>query len=112
MGFLEIVIEREKGHKIGDFLWTSLMADHLLFSSEIFRAKFSVQVVKYIKLLLNKYTTPDVMKVNALYHVNQTCHGRDVIMTEAAVRRCSLKYVFFKISQYSQESSCVGVSFY
>ena len=52
------------------------------------------------------------MKVNALYHVNQTCHSRDVIMTEAAVRRCSLKYVFLKISQYSQESSCVGVSFY
>ena len=31
--------------------------------------------------------------------------------TEAAVRRCSSKQVFLKISQYSQENTCVGVSF-
>ena len=30
---------------------------------------------------------------------------------EAAVRRCSLKWVFLKISQYSQENTRVGVSF-
>ena len=29
---------------------------------------------------------------------------------EAAVHRCSSKYVFFKISQISQENTCVGVS--
>ena len=27
-------------------------------------------------------------------------------------RRCSSKYVFLKISQYSQENTCVGVNFY
>ena len=31
--------------------------------------------------------------------------------TEAAVRRCSSKQVFLKISQYSQENTCVGISF-
>ena len=32
-------------------------------------------------------------------------------ITVAVVRRCSSKYVFFKISQVSQESICVAVSF-
>ena len=31
--------------------------------------------------------------------------------TESAVRRCSSKQVFLKILQYSQENTCVGVSF-
>ena len=30
---------------------------------------------------------------------------------ETAVRRYSLKQMFLKISQYSQENTCVGVSF-
>ena len=30
---------------------------------------------------------------------------------EAAVRICSSKWVFLRISQYSQENTCVGVSF-
>ena len=30
-------------------------------------------------------------------------------LSEAAVGRCSSKYVLIKISQYSQESTCVGV---
>ena len=30
---------------------------------------------------------------------------------EAVVRRCFSKQVFLKISQYSQENTCVGVSF-
>ena len=33
------------------------------------------------------------------------------VTSEAAVRRCSSKYVFLEISQYSQEKICVGVSF-
>ena len=32
-------------------------------------------------------------------------------ITEAAVHRCSSKYVFFKILQYSQGNNCVGISF-
>ena len=32
-------------------------------------------------------------------------------MTEAAVRRCSSKYIPLKMSQYSRENICVGVSF-
>ena len=32
-------------------------------------------------------------------------------MTEAVVRRCFSKLVLFKISQISQENTCVGVSF-
>ena len=32
-------------------------------------------------------------------------------MTEAAVRRCSSKYIPLKKSQYSRENICVGVSF-
>ena len=31
--------------------------------------------------------------------------------SEAAVHRFSSKYVFFKISQYSQKNTCVGISF-
>ena len=30
---------------------------------------------------------------------------------EVVVRRCSSKYIFLKISQISQENTCVGVSF-
>ena len=30
--------------------------------------------------------------------------------TEAVVRRCFLKWVFWKISQYSQKNTCVGIS--
>ena len=33
------------------------------------------------------------------------------VTSGAAVRRCSSKQVFFEISQYSQESICVGVHF-
>ena len=32
-------------------------------------------------------------------------------LPEATVGRCSSKSVFFKISQYSLENTCVGVSF-
>ena len=32
-------------------------------------------------------------------------------LTEAVVRRCSSKWVLLKISQYSQENTCAGVSF-
>ena len=35
----------------------------------------------------------------------------NVVVSEAAVCRCSSKYVFSKISQDSQENTCVGVSF-
>ena len=31
--------------------------------------------------------------------------------SETVVRRCSLKYMFLKISQISEESTCIGVSF-
>ena len=31
--------------------------------------------------------------------------------TEAAARRCSVKYVFLEISQNSQENTCARVSF-
>ena len=34
-----------------------------------------------------------------------------LVMAEAVVRTCSVKKVFLKISQYSQEKTCVGVSF-
>ena len=43
--------------------------------------------------------------------------GRVVICTafslkmETAIHRCSSKYVFLKISQYSQENICAEVSF-
>ena len=33
------------------------------------------------------------------------------VISEAAVSRCSSKEVLLKISQYSQENTCVGVSF-
>ena len=33
------------------------------------------------------------------------------IVTEAAVRRCSSKEVFWKMSQISQENTCIGVPF-
>ena len=33
------------------------------------------------------------------------------IVTEAAVRRCSSKEVFWKMSQISQENTCFGVPF-
>ena len=32
------------------------------------------------------------------------------VISEAAVRSCSSEKVFLKISQYSQENTCVGVS--
>ena len=35
----------------------------------------------------------------------------EFIHTEAVVQRCSVKKVFLKISQNSQENTCVGVSF-
>ena len=35
----------------------------------------------------------------------------EIKVSEAAVRRCSSEYVLLKILQYSQENTCVGVSF-
>ena len=32
------------------------------------------------------------------------------LQTEAAARKCSSKYVFLKVSQYSQENTCAGDS--
>ena len=37
--------------------------------------------------------------------------GETVQLKEAAVRRCSTKWVFLKMSQMSQESTCVGFCF-
>ena len=46
------------------------------------------------------------------------CSGKKIcsanlrkIHTQVAVRRCSSKWIFLKMSQYSQENSCVGVFF-
>ena len=33
------------------------------------------------------------------------------VYVEAVARRCSMKYVFLKVLQNSQENTCVGVSF-
>ena len=38
-------------------------------------------------------------------------YGVNVQLEKAAVRRCSSKWVFLKISQISQENTCVEVSF-
>ena len=35
-----------------------------------------------------------------------------ILMLEAAVRRCLTKYVFLKFSQNSQENTCAKFSFY
>ena len=37
--------------------------------------------------------------------------GKYLPSAEAAVRWCFIKKLFWKISQYSQEHTCVGVSF-
>ena len=36
--------------------------------------------------------------------------GKSFNTLEAVVRRFSIKKLFFKLSQYSQENTCVGVS--
>ena len=38
-------------------------------------------------------------------------HVKSSTYTEAVSQRCSVKMVFLKISQNSQENTCVGVSF-
>ena len=39
-------------------------------------------------------------------------YGDSLRHSEAAVHRCSSKLVFLKISQYSQENTCVGTAFF
>ena len=53
------------------------------------------------KLLCYIQTRKYTDKIKALY----------LYFTEAVTRRCSVKKLFLKISQSSQESTCVGVSF-
>ena len=53
------------------------------------------------KLLCYIQTRKYTDKIKALY----------LYFTEAVTRRCSVKRLFLKISQSSQESTCVGVSF-
>ena len=46
------------------------------------------------------------------FQVNfQIASKEDAASTETVVRRCSSKQVFLKISQISQEITCVGISF-
>ena len=45
------------------------------------------------------------------YHTIIVSLDVDLVSSEAAVRRCSAKLMFFKILQIAQESTCVGVSF-
>ena len=46
------------------------------------------------------------------FQVNfQIASEEDAASTEAVVRKCSSKQVFLKISQISQENTCVGISF-
>ena len=42
--------------------------------------------------------------------VSKTFHSFLLLAREAAARRCSSKYVLLRVSQYSQENTCVGVS--
>ena len=42
------------------------------------------------------------------FFISQICS----INTEAVVRRCSVKMMFLKVLQNSQESTCVGVLFW
>ena len=45
--------------------------------------------------------------LNRKLHIFQPCKGLYELITEAIVRRCSSKSVLLKISQYSQENTCV-----
>ena len=44
-------------------------------------------------------------------YINHFICSFDFRNTEAVARRCTSEYVFLKISQCSQENTCVGVSF-
>ena len=47
-----------------------------------------------------------LINISNIYHREHSLYLEGV-----AVHRCSSKQVFVKVSQYSQESTCVGVSF-
>ena len=60
---------------------------------------------------------PGVLKLPSLIEnyimegVRSPCPEISNCLTEAVVRRCSLKKVSLKISQYSQENTCARFSF-
>ena len=49
--------------------------------------------------------------VSDLFELNTFVHLFETKITEAVVRRCSVKKVFLKIWQKSQENTCAIVSF-
>ena len=70
-----------------------------------------------MNFILNGKTSPHASPFNLdVYELpslpTDTCSKPfSLPFTEAVVRRCSEKKVFFKTSQSSQENTCVGVSF-
>ena len=61
-----------------------------------------------LKSLFNKVTDLKTCKF-IKKRLQNRCHEKET--TKAVVRRYSSKKMFLKISQFSQENTCVGVSF-
>ena len=74
-------------------------ADLVKFTEEITNVKL------YFFVLCNLSTQDH----NHVYSIK--IRKKNHVVPEAAVCRCSSKQLFFKISQYSQENTCVGVTY-
>ena len=83
------------------------------FFPEIFESEFSILAVEQNRKLGNKKTWNNFSKISEIFDFSEfsICHFFIFQSTETAVRRCSWKYVFLKILEYSWEGTCVGVSF-
>ena len=58
-----------------------------------------------------KQSPKAVLAKNEFLKVSQNARVSFLIKLQASGLRCSVKKLFLKISQYSQENTCVGVSF-
>ena len=75
--------------------------------------------MELIKVICNFFIT-NIIPFSVTRKLNQLCCScfflksilYDLKRTEAVVQRCSVRKVFLKISQNSQENTCVRVSFF
>ena len=71
------------------------------------------QYAKIIKMSTcqESYRPTSILQISSNYDKNLNFEKFFCSYTEAVVRRCSVKQVFFEISQNSQEKTCAIVSF-
>ena len=88
-------------------IWANQNFRTTCFKEKLVTYKSCLEACKFAKINTPTWVFFTFFKLYKWYQIAQCT----TFVTEAASRRCTVKKVFLKITQYLQEKICVGVSF-